>query len=152
LSRPAKEVAFMPLNSFGSILNFAEEMERLNLAFYERAVSNPACADHADRFRQFAKDDRKHIQTLQRTRRENVTEMILEPIHDFYRAPYVISYADPSESAPETVLEEARKIEQTAELFYRTAVEKIRAQPEVARILKVIGKNRTQRLQTLTMQ
>jgi hypothetical protein len=142
----------MPLNSFGSILNFAEEMERLTFAFYEGAVSNPACVDHADRFRQLAKDSRKNIQTLQRTRRENVTEMILEPIHDFYRAPYAIQYADPSDRTPETILEDARKIEQTAVLFYQTAMEKMKAQPEVAHILKKIGKNRTQRVQPLAVR
>ena len=33
----------MPLTNFGSILNFAEELETQDQAFYELAVKNPAC-------------------------------------------------------------------------------------------------------------
>lgn len=139
----------MPLNNFGSILTFAEEMERLNLAFYEGAADNPACADHAAQFRQFAKNGSKQVQTILRTRRENVTEMILEPIRDFYRAPYVKEYADPVGRPLDTVLADARQIEETAEAFYRSAMEKIKALPEVARALKLIGKKHTAHRQML---
>jgi rubrerythrin len=133
----------MPLNNFGSICNFAEAMENLIMTFYEGASANPACADVADRYRQFAKDSRKHIQTLQRTRRENVTEMILEPIQDFYRAPYELEYTDPGNRTPGEILDDARRIAETAESFYQAATEKIRALPEVARALKTIGKKHT---------
>jgi len=130
----------MPLNNFGSILTFAEEMETRLQTFFERAAGNPACADMASGYSQLANDGRKHIQTLQRTRRENVTEMILEPIQDFYRAPYVVEYTDPADRDPLEVLADARRLEETAENFYQTAAEKIRALPEVARALKTIGK------------
>lgn len=139
----------MPLNNFGSILNFAEELERQHLAFYEGAARNPGCADLADRFQQFAKDGHKHIKTIQRTRRENVTEMILEPIRDFYRAPYTLAPVDPSGRTLAAVLAEARQIEQTAEAFYQAAMEKIKALPEVARALKTIGKKRAAHRQML---
>ena len=130
----------MPLNNFGSILTFAEEMETRRQAFFESAARNPACAGMAEVYNQLAKDGRKHIQTLQRTRRENVTEMILEPIQDFYRAPYVLECADPADRSPQDTLADARRIEEIAETFYQTAAEKIRALPEVARALKTIGK------------
>ena len=133
----------MPLNNFGSICNFAEAMENLIMTFYESAAANPACAEAADRYRQYAKDSRKHVQTLQRTRRENVTEMILEPIQDFYRAPFTLEYADPADRTSEEVHADARRLEETAEAFYQTAMEKIRALPEVARALKTIGKKHT---------
>jgi rubrerythrin len=139
----------MPLNNFGSICNFAEAMEKLIMTFYESASANPACAPVADRYRQFARDSRKHIQTLQRTRRENVTEMILEPIQDFYRAPYALEYADPADRAAEEILADARRIEETAEAFYQAATEKIRALPEVARALKTIGKKHSAHCQQL---
>lgn len=139
----------MPLNNFGSILTFAEELEGQGIAFYEGAAGNPACAAHAAQFQQFAKDGRKQIQTIQRTRRENVTEMILEQIRDFYRAPYVKTYADPAGRPLDAVLADARQIEETAEAFYRAAMEKIKALPEVARALKLIGKKHTAHRQTL---
>jgi len=133
----------MPLNNFGSILSFAEEMENLCVDFYEKAATSPSCADHAALFQQFAKDGHKQIKTIQRTRRENVTEMILEPIRDFHRAPYVRTFADPGNRPVEAVLADARQMEETAEDFYRTAMEKIKALPEVARALKSIGKKHT---------
>jgi rubrerythrin len=139
----------MPLNNFGSILTFAEEMEGRNLVFYESAAGNPACADLALQFRQLAQDGRKQVQTIQRTRRENVTEMILEPIRDFFRAPYVKEFEDPADRSREAVLSDARAIEATAEAFYRTAMEKISALPEVARALKTIGKKHTTHCQQL---
>jgi hypothetical protein len=78
----------MPLENFGSILNFAEELELQDLGFYKTLVDNPACADHKPMFEAFAAAIDKNVKTVQRTRRENVTEMILEPIRDFIRAPF----------------------------------------------------------------
>ena len=78
----------MPLISFGSILSFAEELEKQDEAFYAAAAANPAFAELKDLFEQFLKDTRKNIKNVQRTRRENVTEMILEPVNVFTRAPF----------------------------------------------------------------
>ncbi len=78
----------MPLENFGSILNFAEELEIQDQLFYATVAANPACAEHKELFEQFAADAKKNITIAQRTRRENVTEMILEPIKDFVRAPF----------------------------------------------------------------
>lgn len=139
----------MPLNNFGSICTFAEAMENLMQTFYAGAAANPSCADMAERYQRFARDSRKHVQSLQRTRRENVTEMILEPIQDFHRAPFRMEYADPTDRPPEAVLADARSLEETAEIFYRTAAEKIRAMPEAARGLKTIGKKHTAHRQDL---
>ncbi len=36
----------MPLENFGSILNFAEELELQDLGFYKTVADNPACAEH----------------------------------------------------------------------------------------------------------
>ena len=36
----------MPLQNFGSILNFAEELENQDRQFYAEAASNAACADY----------------------------------------------------------------------------------------------------------
>ena len=139
----------MPLNNFGSILSFAEEIENQAIGFYEKAAVNPACAGLAAQYQQFVKDGRKQIKTIQRTRRENVTEMILEPIRDFYRAPFVKTYADPGDRPSDEVLADAHRIEETAETFYQTAMEKIKALPEVARALKTIGKKHTAHRQAL---
>ncbi len=139
----------MPLISFGSILSFAEELEKQAEAFYAAAAANPAFAEHKDLFEQFLKDARKNIKNAQRVRRENVTEMILEPIKDFIRAPYC-EEIDPAEAKDiSEIMESARCLEKRAERYYTDAAVKIKALSEVSRALKTIGKKHTAHLRKL---
>jgi rubrerythrin len=139
----------MPLENFGSILNFAEELELQDLGFYKTVAENPACADHKQIFEEFAAAINKNVKSVQRTRRENVTEMILEPIKDFIRAPFCeecqgIESMDASEA-----VDAARRLEDRAVRYYTEAATKIKAQPEVARALKIIGKKHSAHLAKL---
>jgi hypothetical protein len=135
----------MPLENFGSILNFAEEIESQDEAFYEAAAGNPACAAFRQLFSELALEDGKNVKAIQRARRENVTEMILEPIRDFVRAPF----CEPCEGAAvlgaAEVLEMARRLETRAQRYYTEAAEKISALPEVSRSLKALAKIRKAR-------
>jgi len=130
----------MPLENFGSILNFAEELEGQDQEFYQALAGNPACGGHKQIFEQFAADAKKNLKTVQRIRRENVTEMILEPIKDFVRAPYCeVCQAAPGMTA-EDALAAAHRLEDRAVRYYTEAAVKINAQPEVARALKLLAK------------
>ena len=140
----------MPLKNFGSILNFAEELEKQDQTFYTSAASNPNCAEYQDMFEQFAADGKKNVKTVQRTRRENVTEMILESIENFTRAPFCEKCEGAVGMIAVGALESARKLEQRAERYYLQAAEKIKALPEVARALKTIGKKHTAHLKKLS--
>jgi rubrerythrin len=139
----------MPLENFGSILNFAEEIETQDQSFYQLAADNPACAQYKEMFAQFAANTTKNLKTVQRTRRENVTEMILEPIRDFTRAPFCEQCEEASAMNAAEALETARRLEQRAQRYYLAAAEKIQAQPEVARALKMIAKKRKAHLERL---
>jgi len=139
----------MPLENFGSILNFAEELENQDCAFYAAAANNPTCAECKDLFEQFAAEAKKNIKTIQRTRRENVTEMILEPIKDFTRAPFCEECEGAATLAAAEVLDSAKKLEKRAERYYTEAAVKIKALPEVARALKIIAKKRSAHLSKL---
>ena len=139
----------MPLENFGSILNFAEELESQDQEFYQAVAGNPACSGHKQMFEQFAADAKKNVKTVQRTRRENVTEMILEPIKDFVRAPYCeVCEAAPGMTA-EDALTTAKRLEDRALRYYTEAASKIKALPEVARALKLLGKKHNNHLQSL---
>ena len=130
----------MPLENFGSILNFAEELESQDQEFYEAVVGNPSCSDHKPMFEQFAADAKKNVKTVQRTRRENVTEMILEPIKGFVRAPYCeVCQAAPGMTAADA-LATANRLEDRAVRYYTEAAAKIKALPDVARALKLLAK------------
>lgn len=130
----------MPLENFGSILNFAEELERQDQTFFATIAGNPACAEYTEMFEQFASDAGKNIKDVQRTRRENVTEMILEPIRGLTRAPFCEECADAGSMDVEAALATAKRLVARAERYYSEAAEKIKAQPEVSRALKTIGK------------
>jgi len=139
----------MPLENFGSILNFAEEIENQDQAFYQAAADNPACAQHKELFARFAANAGKNLKIVQRTRRENVTEMILEPIRDFTRAPFCEQCEEAHAMNAAEALETARRLEQRAQRYYLEAAQKIQAQPEVARALKMIAKKRKAHLERL---
>jgi rubrerythrin len=135
----------MPLQNFGSILNFAEELESQDRKFYEAAAGNPACAAYRGLFIELADGAAKNVKLVQRIRRENVTEMILEPITDFTRAPFCEACEGAAVLGGAEVLATANRLEARAERYYTAASAKIKALPEVARALKSLGKQRTAR-------
>ncbi len=130
----------MPLENFGSILNFAEALEKQDRDFFAAAAGNAACEMHREIFEQFAKEADKNIKTVLRTRRENVTEMILEPIRDFNRGPYCEECAAADRMTLDEALATANRLVDRAERYYSEAAAKIKALPEVARALKNLAK------------
>ena len=95
------------------------------------------------------KDARKNIKNVQRVRRENVTEMILEKINDFTRAPYC-EEVDPAEAKDiSEILDSARCLENRAVRYYTDAAVKMKALSEVSHALKTIGKKHTAHLKKL---
>jgi len=136
----------MPLTNFGAILNFAEKVEQNDMVFYRQASENPAAGPSQELLETFAREGKKHISLVQRTRRENVTEMILEPIRDFVRDSYQLTVDDAGAMDRTAILTAAVELERRAIAYYSDAAEKIRALPEVSRALKSLAKKRTQRL------
>jgi hypothetical protein len=130
----------MPLTNFGSILNFAEDLEKLNHGFYETAALNPECADYEDTFIELGAATAKNIKIVQRSRRENVTEMILEPIRDFVRTPFMDECDGADTMSSTESLKTAQRLEEKAFNYYTAASGKIKALPEVARVCKTLAK------------
>ena len=139
----------MPLENFGSILNFAEELELQDLGFYKTVAENPACAEHKNIFEEFAAAINKNVKSVQRTRGEIVTEMILEPIRDFIRAPFCEECEGAGSMNASEAMDAAHRLEDRAVRYYTEAATKIKAQPEVARALKILGKKHSAHLARL---
>jgi len=139
----------MPLTNFGAILSFAEEIEKQDEAFYMALMESPQCSDHKELFGQFIKDSGKIRKNIERTRRENVTEMILENIEGFDREPFLLDRGDASALDADSAVEAARKLEARAERYYLEASAKLKAQSEVSRTLKSIAKKRAARIRKL---
>lgn len=136
----------MPLTNFGAILNFAEKVEQEDMDFYRKASSTAAAEPYRLLFDMFVSEGKKHISLVQRTRRENVTEMILEPIKDFVRDSYQLRVENAGDLDSTAMLTAAVAMENRAIRYYGDAAEKIRALPEVSRALKTLAKKRTKRL------
>jgi hypothetical protein len=94
------------LNTFGAILTFAIELEG-QIAEYYRAMGSPRAAD-AD----------KRRSNLERVRRENVTEIKLEPIEGLDEGDYTLNLADVSAAGQQAV-------EATAARFYADTAPKL---------------------------
>ena len=139
----------MPLTNFGSILNFAEEIETRDREFYLTASLHSGASMTAALFEELAAGGRKNLQLVLRVRRENVTEMILEPIDGLNRSAYIHKSGDPLEMPVDEILETALALETRAAAYYRTAGDKIRALPEVARALKQLAERRAANLERL---
>lgn len=139
----------MDLQNFGGILSFAADLEAQDVAFYKAAAGNPACEQYKALLEEFAADEKKNEKNMLRARRENVTEMILEPIQDFNSEPFLTNREGVHEMTAEAVLAKASELEEKAEQFYLQAAEKIKALPEVSRALERNAKRRTAHRQRL---
>lgn len=95
------------LNTFGAIMTYAIDLET-RLRDYYQAAGNSARAADAD----------KRRQTLERVRRENVTEIKLEPIEGLNEANYALDLNDATGTGQHAV-------EQTAAQFYTDVAPKL---------------------------
>jgi len=132
----------MPLTSFGAVLSFAEEIETRDRDFYLALAENPNCAQHRELLQRLAAEAAQRAKTARRIRRENVTEMILEPIRDFERRPFMADRGDPRTMNAADAVEACRVLEDRAARYYREAAVKIKALPEAARALRQLGAKR----------
>ncbi|MBI4966262.1 MAG: hypothetical protein HY913_23490 [Desulfomonile tiedjei] len=132
----------MPLRNFGAILDFAAELELADQDFYRKAASNPAGAENKALLDDLGAEKAKNEKLMRRTCRESVCEMILEPIVEFTRAPFLSDREGADTMSWEQLLKTALHLESKAEEFYTEAAEKIRALPEVARALTRTGTRR----------
>lgn len=108
------------LNAFGAILTYAIEMEG-RIADYYRQMSSARAAD-AD----------KRRSNLERVRRENVTEIKLEPIEGLTEADYTLNLSDLSPAGQQAV-------EATAARFYADTAPKLNVR-EAQRALERAGR------------
>jgi len=133
----------MPLKNFGAILTFAAEMEAADKEFYRKAAANPAGADYKTLLEELAEGKDKNEKLMRLTCRESVCEMILEPIVDFTREPYLSDREGVEALNTDLLLKKALQLETKAEGFYKEAATKILALPEVSRALGRTAKRRT---------
>jgi rubrerythrin len=111
----------MELGTFGAVLKYAMELEQEVHKFYETASEVAKDKDLTNQFRQLSKRGKKRLTTLDRVRRENVTEMILEPIVGLDSDDFKIE----SDIEEAKLVETALSVEKTLHRFYSNAATKL---------------------------
>ncbi|MHA1967266.1 MAG: hypothetical protein ACW964_05650 [Candidatus Hodarchaeales archaeon] len=106
----------MSLTQFGSILTFAANLENQLAKYYEEASKENGI--HSEEFSRRAKACIKRKRRIEKSRRENVTEITLEPIEGLNAANYQL---DLTNIFPKTV----DVIEKQIIRFYTDVIPKI---------------------------
>ncbi|TFH09605.1 MAG: hypothetical protein E4H14_04115 [Candidatus Thorarchaeota archaeon] len=139
----------MDLGTFGAIIKFALEIEADISDFYKKI------SDHAEDdvlvglLRDLITRGQKRITTLERVRRENVTEMILEPIEGLDSNSFVIETEVSEVINDATIKTLASAIETTLWRFYTAAAKKIDFLPEAEYAFELLAEKSEETIKRL---
>jgi hypothetical protein len=107
--------SFPEITTFGSLIRFALELEKVATSLYEgssktypNVAALPLLADA----------HRKRSQLLEHTRQQKLNEMILEPIYDLNGNDYAVDVNGNSASALKELIKTAEIIEDKSARFY----------------------------------
>jgi rubrerythrin len=121
----------MNLGTTGAIFTYALERENEIRVFYNEHLSFIVDPRLQRAFEGMINDQQKRDRLLNRLRRENVTEMILEPIHDFDSNTYKLVVSIQEVPDDSSIRDHAIKIEENSRSFFLKASEKTTFLPEV---------------------
>jgi len=138
----------MTLSTFGAIMGFASEMINRSLAACQDMVQrakDPALKEH---LQILFEEKKKDIALMEQTRRENVTEMILEPITGLHRGNYEFEVKIPDQANDVDLLKIILILEEREQKFFQDTSQKVPL-PEVARILRKMAQKKEKNLAKL---
>ncbi len=115
----------LDLGTFGAVMKFALDLETKSLGFYESALNLITGEEIKGSFLSLKEGCLNRIKTLERIRRENVTEMILEPIKGLDSNSYTLQLEMPDPPSDETMCTSAIAVEETRKQFYEKGSVKI---------------------------
>ena len=136
----------MQLGTFGAILKYAIDIEGSASIFYDE-LAKVAPEGAKAGICEMANASRKNKQTLEKTRRMEMQEMILEAITGIDTSNYEAKLEVPSNF--KAGLTQAQEIERKASAFYADASKKLGFLPNANRTLERIGKDRAARIEKL---
>lgn len=133
----------MELGTFGAVMGFASQLVMQSATFYETAVNTVKDSGLAAVLRSLFEDGKRDCAMMEQTRRENVTEMILEPIAGLAKEDYEIN-VNKSEVAAE-ILKTALLLEERDQRFFKDSASKMPL-PEVARVFRKMAQKKEKNL------
>ena len=141
--------------TFGAMIKFALELERVAGQFYQQAAEQKPWQRHALTFSSFASESAKREARLERLRRENINEILLEPILGLEEANYRISADAARVTSFSQLIGRALDMEEKVGRFYSDSASKAKSiLAEASRILEKLGSQnalRKQKLKSLSL-
>jgi hypothetical protein len=129
-------------------MGFALQVAAQSAEFFETASDLAEGSELRDVLRSLSDGGRKDRARMEQTRRENVTEMILEPIAGLYQEEYEVTVKELAPGADAEILKTALLLEERDERFFRDSSAALK-QPEVARIFRKVAQRKEKNLITL---
>jgi rubrerythrin len=131
----------MALSTFGAIMGFAAKIIEQTKETYETLVEKARNPVLRETLQAFSGEEAKNYSLMEKTRRENVTEMILEHVTGLHQEDYEINLkmSDPMEDVE--VVRAVIILEEREKKFFLDAAAKI-SFPEVARIFRKIAQKK----------
>ncbi|MFX1482983.1 MAG: hypothetical protein ACFFCP_07325 [Promethearchaeota archaeon] len=140
----------MELGTFGAILKFAMETEENVAKFYKTVSDLVEDQNRAILYQNLFRRGEKRLKTLERVRRENVTEMILEPITGLDSENYKIEAEILSSVQENEIRDMALSLERTLYEFYTHAAGKIDFLIEVSYSFELLAEANEKAIQSLS--
>lgn len=137
------------LTTFGAVVKFALDIEGQVSSFYESAIGVATDPDLGKLLESLFHRGQKRIKTLMRVRRENVTEMILEPIAGLNSEVHKLVTVIPEGANDSVVRETAAALETKLHEFYMHAAAKIDFLSEAAYALELLADANSEAAQSL---
>lgn len=124
----------LEISNFGAILQYGMHLEQESARFYAEAAQKAADDALRQALADLAEETERRLKALERIRRENVTEMILTPIHDFRSRDYRPDFGIPS--GDEALRDAAVAVETVKVCYYADAQQRI----ELAEAARALGR------------
>jgi rubrerythrin len=128
----------MKLGTAGAILAFAIELEAGSAEFYQGVASLAEDQARSELLSSLAEAKRERKKLLERSRREYLNEILLEPIDGLESSRYLGHTGVASEMDPGAARQVLEELEENSRRFYLEAAELI-ALPQIARVLRKLA-------------
>ncbi|MBM4324368.1 MAG: hypothetical protein FJ115_12475 [Deltaproteobacteria bacterium] len=135
----------MSLSTFGAIMGFAADMVGQAEGVYKTLVEKAKNTALKDTLQSLLSEAHKNYSLMEQTRRENVTEMILEPIAGLDQEDYRIDLKIADSREDVDLLKMALRLEERERKFFHDASSKLPL-PEAARIFRKMAQKKEKNL------
>jgi hypothetical protein len=138
----------MALTTFGAIMGFAAEITGQTAEIYKALGQKAKDLGLREVLQSLSVEGGKNHSLMEKTRRENVTEMILEPITGLHQEGYEIDLKVTDQMGDADLLKAALAFEEREKKFFNDVSSKIPL-PEVARIFRKMAQKKQENLEKL---